>query len=64
VADTLTPSLKQATNVGGDRYNANGDLVGGGIYPDVQCSSNQGIPSDIGADICVGVALDALDAAN
>mmetsp|Transcript_32644 Transcript_32644/g.47652 ORF Transcript_32644/g.47652 Transcript_32644/m.47652 type:complete len:171 (-) Transcript_32644:287-799(-) len=64
VAEYLTPSLKHVTNVGGARYNANGDLVGGGIYPDVQCSSNQGIPSDIGADICVGVALDALDAAN
>lgn len=32
-----------------------------GINPDVRCESNQGIPQNIGADLCVGVALDVLE---
>jgi C-terminal processing protease CtpA/Prc len=61
VAEYLTPALQHVTNVGGARYNANGDFVGGGIQPDVLCPSNQGIPGNVGADICVGMALDALE---
>jgi hypothetical protein len=64
VAEYLTPALQHVTNVGDAQYNAAGELVGGGIRPDIQCSSNQGIPSDIGADFCVGVALDALQNAD
>jgi hypothetical protein len=61
VAEYLTPALKHVTNVGGAQYNqATGDWVGGGINPDLYCESKQGIPSNIGADLCVGVALDAL----
>jgi hypothetical protein len=62
VSEYLTPALKHVTNVGAARYDPlTGDLVGGGIRPDIQCSSNQGIPSNAGADICVGVALDVLE---
>lgn len=61
VAEYLTPALRHVTNVGGAQYNqATGDRVGGGINPDLYCESKQGIPSSIGADLCVGVALDAL----
>ena len=63
VAEYLTPALKHVTRVGGARYDEYGEMVGGGVRPDIQCSSTSGIPEDIGADICVGVALDALDAA-
>jgi C-terminal processing protease CtpA/Prc len=62
VSEYLTPALKHVTSVGAARYDPlTGDLVGGGIRPDIQCSSNQGIPSNAGADICVGVALDVLE---
>eukprot|EP00978_Attheya_sp_CCMP212_P024245 scaffold75920_cov54-Attheya_sp.AAC.3 len=61
VAEYLTPALQHVTNVGGARYNANGEFVGGGIQPDVLCPSNQGIPGNVGADLCVGMALDALE---
>jgi Peptidase family S41 len=61
VAEYLTPGLRHVTNVGGAQYNqVTGDWVGGGINPDLYCESKQGIPSNIGADLCVGVALDAL----
>eukprot|EP00957_Ditylum_brightwellii_P209854 15363551-Ditylum_brightwellii.AAC.1 len=52
------------TNAGCARYNATEDLAGVGIYPDIRCISNQGIPRNIGGDICVGVTLDALAATN
>lgn len=38
----------------------NGIFVGGGITPDIYCSSELGIPSNPGADLCVASALDAL----
>lgn len=61
VAEYLTPGLKHVTNVGSARYDARtGELIGGGIRPDIQCRSI-GIPNDTGADMCVGVALDVLD---
>jgi len=63
VAEYLTPGLKHVTNVGSARYDVRtGNFFGGGIKPDIQCSS-QGIPTDTGADICVGMAIDALDVA-
>jgi len=62
VAEYLTPTLKHVTKVGNARYDRDtGELVGGGIRPDVYCPSNQGIPKNIGSDICVGMALDVLD---
>mmetsp|Transcript_7257 Transcript_7257/g.10601 ORF Transcript_7257/g.10601 Transcript_7257/m.10601 type:complete len:163 (-) Transcript_7257:20-508(-) len=64
VAEYLTPSLQHVTKVGGAQYDQNtGDFVGGGVRPDIYCPSNQGIPSRVGADICVGMALDALEEA-
>lgn len=36
----------------------------GGILPDTYCSTKQGIPSNVGADLCVGIALDALEDAD
>eukprot|EP00554_Chaetoceros_debilis_P010051 CAMPEP_0194106734 /NCGR_PEP_ID=MMETSP0150-20130528/6709_1 /TAXON_ID=122233 /ORGANISM="Chaetoceros debilis, Strain MM31A-1" /LENGTH=859 /DNA_ID=CAMNT_0038794961 /DNA_START=345 /DNA_END=2924 /DNA_ORIENTATION=- len=65
VAEYLTPALQHVTKVGGAQYDrVTGDFVGGGVKPDVYCSSTQGIPSNIGADICVGVAMDALEDAS
>jgi len=64
VAEYLTPALQHVTNVGGAKFDREtGDLVGGGIKPDVMCES-VGIPSNPGADLCVGLALDALDDAD
>eukprot|EP00549_Striatella_unipunctata_P009752 CAMPEP_0118703178 /NCGR_PEP_ID=MMETSP0800-20121206/18375_1 /TAXON_ID=210618 ORGANISM="Striatella unipunctata, Strain CCMP2910" /NCGR_SAMPLE_ID=MMETSP0800 /ASSEMBLY_ACC=CAM_ASM_000638 /LENGTH=249 /DNA_ID=CAMNT_0006604607 /DNA_START=347 /DNA_END=1096 /DNA_ORIENTATION=- len=64
VAEYLTPALQHVTKIGNARFDpTTGELVGGGIQPDVYCSSNQGIPSNIGADLCVGVALDEISAA-
>ena len=62
VAEYLTPALRHVTKVGGALY-SNGERVGGGILPDVKCESKQGIPNNIGADLCVGVALDVLSEA-
>lgn len=59
VAEYLTPALKHVTNVGSARYEK-GELVGGGVKPDIYCET-KGIPNNPGADICVGLALDALD---
>jgi len=60
VAEYLTPALKHVTKVGGANFDQDtGELVGGGVKPDVYCQS-KGIPSNPGADICVGLALDAL----
>jgi len=65
VAEYLTPSLKHVTNVGSARFDREtGEFVGGGIRPDILCDSKQGIPSNAGADLCVGVALDALEGAD
>ena len=64
VAEYLTPALQHVTKVGGAQYDKNGDFVGGGVKPDIYCPSTQGIPSNIGADICVGLAVDALEDAN
>jgi C-terminal processing protease CtpA/Prc len=62
VAEYLTPALHHVTNVGGARFDRQtGEFVGGGIRPDIVCESRQGIPGNIGGDLCVGMALDALD---
>ena len=51
--------------MGSARYDqVTGDWIGGGIQPDLYCESRRGIPSDIGADFCVGTALDALEEAD
>jgi hypothetical protein len=42
---------------------ATGEQVGGGITPDLHCASTHGIPSNVGADLCVGMALDVLEEA-
>jgi len=65
VAEYLTPALQHVTKVGNAQYDGfTGQYVGGGIVPDIYCPSSQGIPSNIGADICVGMALDALEDAD
>ena len=53
VAEYLTPALSHVTKVGEARFDS-------GIHPDIWCESKQGIPKNIGADLCVGVALDVL----
>ena len=64
VAEYLTPSLRHVTNVGDAQFDqASGRWIGGGIKPDILCES-KGIPSNIGADLCVGVGLDALNEAD
>jgi hypothetical protein len=64
VAEYLTPTLSHVTTVGGARYDhLTGEFIGGGIHPDIVCESKQGIPGNIRADLCVGVALDALEEA-
>jgi hypothetical protein len=60
VAEYLTPKLRHVTKVGNARYDPQTGAWVGGIQPDVYCSSAQGIPRNIGADICVGKALDIL----
>lgn len=50
VAEYLTPSLHHVTL----KYDS-------GIRPDVYCESKSGIPKNVGADLCVGVALDVLE---
>jgi len=65
VAEYLTPALQHVTKVGSAQYDRiTGEYVGGGVKPDIFCPSNQGIPSNTGADICVGMALDALEDAD
>ncbi|KAL7542323.1 hypothetical protein ACHAXR_013306 [Thalassiosira sp. AJA248-18] len=54
VAEYLTPSLQHVTKVGAAKYDS-------GVKPDIKCESNQGIPKNVGADLCVGVALDVLE---
>lgn len=58
VAEYLTPSLRHVTHVGAAQFE-HGRWIGGGLQPDRLCES-VGIPSNIGADLCVGVGLDAL----
>lgn len=53
VAEYLTPTLSHVTKVGSARFDS-------GIHPDVRCESKQGIPKNVGSDLCVGVALDVL----
>lgn len=61
VAEYLTPSLRHVTSVGSARFDSyTGAWVGGGIRPDVYCDSS-GIPTNVGADMCVGVALDTIE---
>jgi len=61
VAEYLTPGLKHVTNVGLAQFDPiTGERTGGGIQPEILCQSKQGIPANIGADLCVGMALDAL----
>lgn len=65
VAEYLTPALQHVTKVGGAQYDRiTGEFVGGGVKPDIFCPSTQGIPSNVGADICVGMAVDAIDEAD
>jgi len=54
VAEYLTPSLQHVTKVGGAKYDS-------GVKPDIMCESRQGIPQNVGADLCVGVAVDVLE---
>lgn len=56
VAEYLTPSLQHVTKVGGAKYDS-------GVKPDVRCES-KGIPQNVGADLCVGVALDVLESSD
>lgn len=65
VAEYLTPALQHVTKVGGAQYDRmTGEYIGGGVRPDIFCPSTQGIPTNVGADICVGMALDALEDAD
>jgi C-terminal processing protease CtpA/Prc len=62
VAEYLTPALQHVSRVGWAQYDPiTGKWVGGGLRPDVYCDENQGIPNNVGADLCVGIALDALE---
>jgi C-terminal processing protease CtpA/Prc len=62
VAEYLTPALRHVTHVGGAQFDPRtGERIGGGIQPDIYCESKQGIPGNVGADLCVGMALDALE---
>eukprot|EP00977_Amphora_coffeiformis_P015072 scaffold4360_cov199-Amphora_coffeaeformis.AAC.8 len=64
VAEYLTPSLRHVTHVGAAQFDqSSGRWIGGGIKPDILCESN-GIPSNVGADLCVGVGLDAISEAD
>ena len=62
IAEYLTPRLKHVTSIGQARYDSvTGELVGGGIRPTVYCPTSSGIPYNVGADICVGIGIDALN---
>jgi hypothetical protein len=55
-------ALHHVTNVGDANFDrSTGEWVGGGLQPDVFCECRQGIPRNVGADFCVGMALDALE---
>ena len=57
VAEYLTPALRHVT---APPLTQTGS---GGISPDIECPSSQGIPSDTSADLCVALAVDVLDVA-
>ena len=61
VAEYLTPGLRHVTAPPLPRTES---VIGGGLRPDIECSSSQGIPSDTGADLCVALAMDVLDVAS
>ena len=56
MAEYLTPSLQHVTKIGGAKRDS-------GIKPDIRCESKT-IPKNVGADLCVGVALDALESSS
>ena len=65
VVEYLTPALHHVTHVGGAQYDRHtGAYIGGGIQPDIVCDSIHGIPNNVGSDLCVGVAIDALNEAD
>jgi hypothetical protein len=65
VVEYLTPALRHVTHVGGAQYDQyTGAYIGGGIQPDIECDSIHGIPNHVGSDLCVGVAIDALNEAD
>ena len=65
VVEYLTPALHHVTHVGGAQYDRQtGAYIGGGIQPDIVCDSIHGIPNNVGSDLCVGVAIDALNEAD
>lgn len=65
IAEYLTPNLQHVTHVGGAKYDREtGEFLGGGLKPDILCESRQGIPGNKRGDLCVGIALDALEEAN
>jgi Peptidase family S41 len=62
VAEYLTPALQHVSRIGGAQYDPKtGNWIGGGLRPDVYCDDKQGIPNNVGADFCVGIALDVLE---
>jgi len=64
IAEYLTPNLQHVTHVGGAKYDREtGEFLGGGLKPDILCESRQGIPGNKRGDLCVGIALDALEEA-
>ena len=65
IAEYLTPNLQHVTHVGGAKYDREtGEFLGGGLKPDILCESRQGIPGNKRGDLCIGIALDALEEAN
>jgi hypothetical protein len=63
VGEFLRPTLRHVTNVFDARIDhETGEISGGGIRPDIYCDSKQGIPGKPSADLCVGMALDVLEA--
>ena len=65
VVEYLTPALHHVTHVGRAQYDRQtGAYIGGGIQPDIVCDSSHGIPKNVGSDLCVGVAIDALNEAD
>lgn len=65
VVEYLTPALHHVTHVGGAQFNRfTGEYIGGGIQPDLFCDSRDGVPENVGSDLCIGVAMDALHEAD
>lgn len=62
IAEYLTPALQHVSRIGSALYDPiSKKFIGGGIQPDIICDSIHGIPTNIGADLCIGMALDVLD---